>query len=117
MLDIVLCEMTGRPPSTGDIFCSTPLPVPFAEKNFWNKRVAQVITDQRTRNAFFASLISDTTADLLKSEYDSKYIGTTWIEQGETRKGQSDGGRESDTQVLSVLSVRSRPSSSLTGGY
>ncbi|KAJ5393986.1 uncharacterized protein N7487_011627 [Penicillium crustosum] len=49
-------------PSTwhGEIFCSTPLPVPFAEEDFWDKRVAQVITDQRTRNAFFASLISDT---------------------------------------------------------
>lgn len=59
-LDIMLCEMTGRPPGTGEIFCSTPLPVPFAEEDFWDKRVAQVITDQRTRNAFFASLISDT---------------------------------------------------------
>ncbi|CAI7651040.1 unnamed protein product [Penicillium viridicatum] len=59
MLDIVLCEMTGRPPGTGDIFCSTPLPVPFAEEDFWDNRVAQVITDQRTRDAFFTSLISD----------------------------------------------------------
>lgn len=62
MLDIVLCEMTGRPPGTGDIFCSTPLPVPFAEEDFWDNRVAQVITDQRTRDAFFTSLISDAMA-------------------------------------------------------
>ncbi|KAJ9481318.1 hypothetical protein VN97_g12167 [Penicillium thymicola] len=62
MLDIVLCEMTGRPPGTRDIFCSTPLPVPFPEEDFWDRRVAQVITDQRTRNAFFASLSSDATA-------------------------------------------------------
>ncbi|KAJ5962290.1 hypothetical protein N7501_007231 [Penicillium viridicatum] len=62
MLDIVLCEMTGRPPGTGDIFCSTPLHVPFAEEDFWDSRVAQVITDQRTRDAFFTSLISDVMA-------------------------------------------------------
>lgn len=62
MLDIVLCEMTGRPPGTRDIFCSTPLPVPFPEEDFWDRRVAQIITDQRTRKAFFASLISDSTA-------------------------------------------------------
>ncbi|OQE96375.1 hypothetical protein PENNAL_c0001G10135 [Penicillium nalgiovense] len=62
MLDMVLCETTGRPPSTGDIFCSTPFPVPFAEEDFWDTRVMQIITDQRTRSAFFTSLISDTAA-------------------------------------------------------
>ncbi|CAI7612438.1 unnamed protein product [Penicillium glandicola] len=62
MLDIVLCEMTGRPPGTGDVFCSTPLPVPFAEEDFGDRRVLKLITNQRSRKAFFASLISDTTA-------------------------------------------------------
>ncbi|OQE43103.1 hypothetical protein PENCOP_c003G01107 [Penicillium coprophilum] len=61
MLDIVLCEMTGRPPSTGGTFCSTPFPVPFAEGDFGNTRVVQIITDQRTRSAFFTSLISHAT--------------------------------------------------------
>ncbi|KAJ5375232.1 hypothetical protein N7517_007238 [Penicillium concentricum] len=61
MLDIVLCEMTGRPPGTGDIFCSTPLPVPFAEEDFWDTRAVQLITNQRTRSAFFTSLISHVT--------------------------------------------------------
>ncbi|KAJ5506152.1 hypothetical protein N7453_005109 [Penicillium expansum] len=70
MLDIVLCEMTGRPPSTGDIFCSTPLPVPFVEEGFWDKRILQVITDQRTRSAFLASLTSDTTAASPKESMD-----------------------------------------------
>jgi hypothetical protein len=62
MLDMVLCETTGRPPSTGDIFCSTPFPVPFAEEDFWDTRVMQIITDKRARSAFFTSLISDTAA-------------------------------------------------------
>ena len=55
MLDMVLCEMTGRPPGTRDIFCSTPLPVPFAEEIFLDRRVAQLTTDQRTPSTFFAS--------------------------------------------------------------
>ncbi|KAJ5972552.1 uncharacterized protein N7479_002470 [Penicillium vulpinum] len=61
MLDVVLCEMTGRPPSTGDIFCSTPLPLPFAEEEFGDQRFVQLIVNQRARSAFFASLISDAT--------------------------------------------------------
>jgi hypothetical protein len=62
MLDIALCEMTGRPPSTGDMFCTTPLPVPFMEEDFWDERVVQFIIDQGTRSAFFTSLLSDTPA-------------------------------------------------------
>lgn len=83
MLDIVLCEMTGRPPSTGDIFCSTPLPVPFVEEGFWDKRILQVITDQRTRSAFLASLTSDTTAASPKESMD---LGTP--EQHGSGKGK-----------------------------
>ncbi|KAJ5138998.1 uncharacterized protein N7515_003846 [Penicillium bovifimosum] len=59
MLDIVLCEMTGRPPSTEDIFCTTPLPVPFPEEDFWDERVVQLISDQETRSALFTSLLFD----------------------------------------------------------
>ncbi|CAG8901680.1 unnamed protein product [Penicillium egyptiacum] len=62
MLDMVLCEMTGRPPSTEDIFCSTPLPVPFAEEDFRDTRVMQFLTDGSTRSAFFTSLLSDRAA-------------------------------------------------------
>ncbi|KGO65653.1 Transcription factor, fungi [Penicillium italicum] len=83
MLDIVLCEMIGRPPSTRDIFCSTPLPVPFAEEDFLDKRVAQVITDQRTRSAFFASLAANTTAASPKG---SMALGTP--EQHGSEKGK-----------------------------
>ena len=61
MLDTVLCEMTGRPLSIGEIFCTTPLPVPFREEDFWNERVVQLITSQETRGGFFTSLLSDST--------------------------------------------------------
>ncbi|KAJ5762162.1 uncharacterized protein N7511_005544 [Penicillium nucicola] len=61
MLDTVLCEMTGRPLSMGDIFCTTPLPVPFGEEDFWDDRVVQLITSQEKRGAFFTSLLSGST--------------------------------------------------------
>ncbi|KAJ5779233.1 hypothetical protein N7457_006953 [Penicillium paradoxum] len=63
MLDICLCEMTGRPLSTRDIFCTTPLPVPFQEEEFCDERVVQVITNQENRNAFFTSLFINTPID------------------------------------------------------
>jgi hypothetical protein len=62
MLDTVLCEMTGRPLSMGEIFCTTPLPVPFGEEDFWDDRVVQLITSQGSRGAFFTSLLSDSTS-------------------------------------------------------
>ncbi|OQD84748.1 hypothetical protein PENANT_c012G06466 [Penicillium antarcticum] len=62
MLDTVLCEMTGRPLSMEEIFCTTPLPVPFGEEDFWDDRVVQLITSQETRGAFFTSLLSDSTS-------------------------------------------------------
>src|SRR3954465_8711664 len=62
MLDTVLSEMTGRPLSMGEIFCTTPLPVPFGEEDFWDDRVVQLITSQETRGAFFTSLLSDSTS-------------------------------------------------------
>jgi hypothetical protein len=62
MLDTLLSEMTGRPLSMGEIFCTTPLPVPFGEEDFWDDRVMQLITSQETRGAFFTSLLSDSTS-------------------------------------------------------
>ncbi|KAJ6089614.1 hypothetical protein N7467_004830 [Penicillium canescens] len=62
MLDTVLSEMTGRPLSMGEIFCTTPLPVPFGEEDFFDDRVVQLITSQETRGAFFTSLLSDSTS-------------------------------------------------------
>ncbi|KAJ5840138.1 uncharacterized protein N7525_005326 [Penicillium rubens] len=95
MLDMVLCETTGRPPGTGDIFCSTPFPVPFAEEDFWDTRVMQIITDKRARNAFFTSLISDTAA----SPYESVTLRTP--EQQESGKGkQEERASQRETENL-----------------
>ncbi|KAJ5771458.1 uncharacterized protein N7511_003509 [Penicillium nucicola] len=58
MLDTVLCVMTGRPPSIGETFCSTPLPLPYTEESFSNKRIMQLISDQEARNEFMSSLLS-----------------------------------------------------------
>ncbi|KAI3136915.1 transcriptional regulator family: Fungal Specific TF [Penicillium roqueforti] len=96
MLDMVLCEMTGRPPGTGEIFCSTPLPVPFAEENFWDRRVAQLNTDQRTRSTFPPSLISDTTATSPK-----EYMAPRTPERRESGKGkQEERARQTGVENL-----------------
>lgn len=61
-LDTVLCVMTGRPPTTGDIFCTTPLPVPYREEDYWDESVMNLIADQDLRTALMTSLLSyDTT--------------------------------------------------------
>ncbi|TPR04946.1 hypothetical protein CAN33_0032275 [Aspergillus niger] len=52
MLDNSLCVMTGRPPSTNDVFCTTPLPVPFKEEEFMDNKVVQLIADHEARNIF-----------------------------------------------------------------
>ncbi|OJJ47977.1 hypothetical protein ASPZODRAFT_1823122 [Penicilliopsis zonata CBS 506.65] len=54
-LDTMLCIMTGRPTNTGGDFCTTPLPVPFVEEDFWDERVAQLITDYEARNSLHVS--------------------------------------------------------------
>ncbi|KAJ5939616.1 hypothetical protein N7466_002750 [Penicillium verhagenii] len=58
MLDTVLCVMTGRPPSTSETFCSTPLPLPFTEEEFSDERIMRLITDHQARNTFMNSLHS-----------------------------------------------------------
>lgn len=60
MLDTVLCVITGRPPSTGLSFCTTPLPIPYREEDFWDESVIQLITDQGTRNTLMISLLTST---------------------------------------------------------
>ncbi|KAJ5988506.1 hypothetical protein N7481_003716 [Penicillium waksmanii] len=57
-LDTVLYVMTGRPPSTGGIFCTTPLPVPYREEDFWNEGVTQLITNHEARSNLLASLLT-----------------------------------------------------------
>jgi hypothetical protein len=57
MLDSALCVMTGRPPSSNEVFCTTPLPIPYREEDFWNDEIAQLITDQHLRNHLISSLL------------------------------------------------------------
>ncbi|KAJ5674224.1 transcriptional regulator family: Fungal Specific TF [Penicillium macrosclerotiorum] len=62
VLDTVLCEITGRSPSTQDSFCTTPLPIPYKEENFGDKWVRQLIADQDVRNSLVTSLLSSNEA-------------------------------------------------------
>ncbi|KAF4212208.1 hypothetical protein CNMCM8980_010323 [Aspergillus fumigatiaffinis] len=56
MLDISLCVMTGRPPSSSDEFRTTPPPVPFKEEDFSDDRVVQLIADHEARGLFMEAL-------------------------------------------------------------
>ncbi|KAH2602946.1 hypothetical protein KXV63_009341 [Aspergillus fumigatus] len=56
MLDISLCVMTGRPPSSSDEFCTTPPPLPFKEEDFSDDRVVQLIADHEARGLFTEAL-------------------------------------------------------------
>ncbi|KAE8375444.1 fungal-specific transcription factor domain-containing protein [Aspergillus bertholletiae] len=58
MLDIQLSVMTGRPPHCSSDFCTTPYPVPFQEEEFSDDNVAQIITDNESRNIFMEALSS-----------------------------------------------------------
>ncbi|CAG8383686.1 unnamed protein product [Penicillium salamii] len=62
LLDTVLCEITGRPPSTGHAFCTTPLPIPFLEEDIEDERVVQLVSSPGARSAFLSSLLSDAPA-------------------------------------------------------
>ncbi|KAJ5898270.1 hypothetical protein N7504_008558 [Penicillium tannophilum] len=68
MLDTVLCVMTGRPPSTSQTFCSTPLPLPYTEEEFGDERIMHLITDQQARNTFMTSLLSSDPAITAKED-------------------------------------------------
>lgn len=56
MLDTVLCEMTGRPPSK--IFSTTPLPTPFKEEDLNDEHVARFIMDKVVRDNLVLLLLS-----------------------------------------------------------
>ncbi|KAI1832370.1 transcriptional regulator family: Fungal Specific TF [Penicillium roqueforti] len=58
MLDTVLCVITGRPPSYGNDFCTTPRPIPFREEDFGDEEVRQLITDFSMRQNLLNSLLS-----------------------------------------------------------
>jgi hypothetical protein len=72
MLDTVLCVMTGRPPSTGETFCSTPLPLPYTEEEFKDERVMQLVSDQEARNVFMSSLLSTDPAIATRETFASR---------------------------------------------
>jgi hypothetical protein len=72
MLDTVLCVMTGRPPSTGETFCSTPLPLPYTEEDFTDERIIQLISDQEARNVFMSSLLSTDPAIAARETFASR---------------------------------------------
>ena len=57
MLDTVLCVMTGRPPSSDEVFCTTPLPLPYKEEEFLTEQVVQLIAHQGVRNYLMSSLL------------------------------------------------------------
>ncbi|CAI7646086.1 unnamed protein product [Penicillium manginii] len=48
----------GRPPSTGGIFCTTPLPVPYREEDFWDEGVTQLITNHEARSNLLPCLLT-----------------------------------------------------------
>lgn len=64
--------MTGRPPSTGETFCSTPLPLPYAEENFSNSRIIQLMSDREARNVFISSLLSTDPAIAARETFASR---------------------------------------------
>ncbi|KAJ5169446.1 uncharacterized protein N7500_002229 [Penicillium coprophilum] len=58
MLDILLCVMTGRMPRIQQEHCTTPLPVPYKEEDFWDEHVVRLILDHHSRARLMASLLS-----------------------------------------------------------
>ncbi|KAJ6096118.1 C6 transcription factor [Penicillium sp. IBT 16267x] len=59
MFEIVLCEMTGRPMSTGANFYTTPLPKPYSEEDFPDKHVIQPITGHTNQSTMTTSTSSN----------------------------------------------------------
>lgn len=103
-LDTVLCVMTGRPPTTSGIFCTTPLPVPFREEDFENSAIIQLITDQDLRTSLLTSLLSPaaTTPGLSESSTDHPHL---------TSPGP--GSRPQNEQYVQALTESLTPNVSL----
>ncbi|KAJ5449306.1 hypothetical protein N7445_004127 [Penicillium cf. griseofulvum] len=77
-------------------FLLHPLPVPFAEEDFLDRRVVQLITDQKTRSIFYASLISHPMEALPRESMTPSTLG----QQGSGNEKQEERG--SQTGVESV---------------
>lgn len=58
VLDTLLCAITGRMPRMQHEHCTTPLPVPFKEEDFWNDDVKMLILDNGARARLMGSLLS-----------------------------------------------------------
>jgi hypothetical protein len=74
MLDISLCVMTGRPPSSSDEFRTTPPPVPFKEEDFSDDRVVQLIADHEARGLFMEALGKATAETALTPEISDHHL-------------------------------------------
>lgn len=98
MLDTVLCVMTGRPPSTSQTFCSTPLPLPYTEEEFGDERIMRLITDQQARNTFMTSLLSSEPAFMARENFANRIR----FERPESEEKQVDHAAQVLTPNISL---------------
>lgn len=59
VLDASLSVMTGRPPGTSGIFCTTPLPMPFDEGSLQSDHVLKYILDKGALSCFMGTFLSN----------------------------------------------------------
>ncbi|KAJ5982701.1 hypothetical protein N7451_012801 [Penicillium sp. IBT 35674x] len=90
ILEIILCEMTGRPPCTGVNFCTTPLPIPNPEEDFGDEWVMKLITDHTVRRtAAISTLPNSSNASL-----DSTITASVQSEANNRMKFEAKGAAE-----------------------
>lgn len=89
--EMVLCEMTGRPPCTGVNFCTTPLPVPYPEEDFGDERVMKLITDHTIRSTAAISVLPNSSSTSL----DSIITASAQPETNNGIKVEAEGAAES----------------------
>jgi hypothetical protein len=84
MLDMLLCVITGRTPSTAEIFCSTPLPIPYTEEDWGLGSVSQLLADKNMRDTVISSLLcsSDTTHSSNETSIDRSHSTTSGLTKG-----------------------------------
>lgn len=84
MLDTLLCVMTGRAPSTAEIFCSTPLPIPYTEEDWGLGSVTQLLTDKNIRDTVISSLLCscDTTHSSSEASPERSHSTTSGLTKG-----------------------------------
>lgn len=90
VLDTVLYVVTGRPPSTSDIFSTTPLPVPFKEEDFWDEGVTQIITDHKARSNLLTSLLTSLDPTTPGSTLPPSSIGSSSTATGQDSPSVTD---------------------------